>query len=132
MNVKLTLPIPRGFDKIRPIAFLDGRYINTTGDTMTGALLMPIIVVTASTITLDRSNFSVMCDCTNNTITVNLPSLLGNRGLIYNIKKIDVSVNAVTVDASGSETIDGVTTKVINTQYDSLTIQAGPDEWHII
>ena len=34
-------PITGQFDEIRSIAWLDGRFVNVTGDTMTGSLIMP-------------------------------------------------------------------------------------------
>ena len=75
---------------------------------------------------------NIFCDATSGAITVNLPTISGNTGRQYTIKKIDSSANAVTVDGSGAETIDGSTTAVINSQYESITIQATSSEWGII
>lgn len=82
--------------------------------------------------TLDGTHYTATCDASSAAFTVTLPALSGITGRIYHIKKTDSSGNAVTVDADGSETIDGFTTKVITTQYNSMMIQAGASEWHIL
>lgn len=92
----------------------------------------PIQTVTASSDTLTPEDYAVLCDCTSNAITINLPAVSGNTGLIYIIKKIDSSVNAVTIDGNSSETIDGSTTAVINTQYESVTIMCNGSAWYIV
>lgn len=38
----------------------------------------------------------------------------------------------VTVDGSGGELINGVTTSVLSNQYDSLEIVSGPSQWHLL
>jgi hypothetical protein len=48
------------------------------------------------------------------------------------VKKIDVSAFTVTIDGNASETIDGVTTKVITAQFALFTIQSNGTGWDII
>lgn len=91
-----------------------------------------IETITASSDTLDDTNHVVLCDCTSNAITINLPTASGNNGLTYKIKKIDSTVNAVTVDGSGAELIDGATTATIGSQYDSITIVSNGTSWFIV
>ena len=74
----------------------------------------------------------VICDATSAAFTVTLPSVASFAGKQVIIKKVDASANAVTVDANGSETIDGATTQSLAAQYDSVTLVAGPSEWHLI
>ena len=88
--------------------------------------------ITASSDTLDDTNHIVLCDCTSNAITINLPAASGNTGLTYIIKKTDSTGNAVTVDGSGSEAIDGATTKAITTQYDYIRIVCDGSNWFIV
>jgi len=78
------------------------------------------------------SDNSIFCNASGGAFTITLPAASGNGGLILNIKKIDSSVNAVTIDANASETIDGALTAVITTQYESVTIQCDGTEWWII
>jgi hypothetical protein len=65
-------------------------------------------------------------------ITINLPAAASNTNAIIDVKKTDVSANTVTVDGNWGETIDGVTTKVLTTQYESLTIICDGSNWFII
>ena len=51
---------------------------------------------------------------------------------LHVIKKIDATGNAVTVDGSGSETIDGALTQVISVQFNSMMIVSDLSNWHII
>lgn len=95
---------------------------------------LPIVAIANadSPYTVGAANYTVTCDATSGAITVNLPAISGEEGRVVNIKKIDASANAVTVDGDSSETIDGSTTISITTQYESVTLQAGASEWHII
>ena len=73
----------------------------------------------------------ILCDASGGAFTITLPAVSGNIGIMYHIKKIDSSANAVTVDASGAETIDDSTTAVIISQYDSISIISDGVEWWI-
>jgi len=65
-------------------------------------------------------------------MTINLPAAVGN-GRLVSIKKIDSSANTVTIDGSGSETIDGATTYVLTTQYQGVQIiDCASGVWDII
>ena len=92
--------------------------------------------VTAASDTLVTTDCVVLCDCTSNAITINLPlaniSGTGAAGKTYHIKKIDSTSNTVTIDGNGSETIDGDLTKVITSQWDSLMIVSDGSNWYII
>jgi hypothetical protein len=59
-------------------------------------------------------------------------SAVSNTGLKLHFKKVDSSAFTVTIDAAGSETIDGATTAVIISQYQSITIISDGVNWHII
>lgn len=82
--------------------------------------------------TLKEHDGTVLVDCTGGAITTTLPTAVNIPGKVYNIKKIDSTVNAVTIDGNGAETIDGAATQVISFQYDSLTIQSDGANWYII
>jgi hypothetical protein len=88
--------------------------------------------ITAATDTLDDTNYFVRGDCTSNAITLTLPAASGNTGLTYIIKKVDSTGNSLTIDGNASETIDGSTTAVISSQYDSITIICNGTNWDIV
>jgi hypothetical protein len=75
---------------------------------------------------------TLLCDATTAAFTVTLPAAASNSGLTYIIKKIDASVNAVTVDANLAETIDGALTKVLSAQYAFVVIQSNGTNWFVI
>lgn len=71
------------------------------------------------------------CNAVGGNMTVNLPVAIGN-GRLVTIKKIDASGNTVTIDGSGSETIDGATTYVLAAQWDVVQfIDAATGLWEI-
>lgn len=72
-------------------------------------------------------------DATTGAATINLPAASTAKiGKVYAIKKTDASINAVTVDANGGEFIEGVLTKVLALQYDSVTIVCDGANWMVI
>jgi len=64
--------------------------------------------------------------------TISLPAAATVRRIVYTIKKIDASANVVTIDPSGAETIDGVATQLLTTQWQALRIQSDGTGWMII
>jgi len=112
---------------------LSTRYtITDDGENIFGSCIHKPIENTAVDITLDETNYAVTVDASGANRTITLPAISGITGRVYVVKKTDSSVNTVTVDGNASETIDGATTNVLSSQYDSITIIAGASEWHII
>lgn len=64
--------------------------------------------------------------------TITLVTAVGNAGLQYTIKKIDSSVNLVTIDGNGSQTIDGVVTTALSRQYEAITIISDGANWLVM
>jgi len=77
----------------------------------------------------------VLCDATNNEVTLTLPTVAascsGTDCRLLDIKKIDSSENLCIVDGNGSETIDDGLTAEIASQYESIKLQADSTEWWI-
>ena len=94
-------------------------------------LVQQTATITTAT-TLDLSSRNVFVDASTGALTITLPSALSAEGRYFNIKKIDGTANAVTVDADGSETIDGGVTASLASQYDSLSVISDGAEWFII
>lgn len=73
------------------------------------------------------------CDATAAGFTVTLPLAANYQYKKFCIKKIDASVNVVTVSRSGSDTIDGATSVAVSGQYDSVVfISDGVSKWHVV
>lgn len=111
-------------------------YINSLPikDTASGVRVKSI----TANYTTDWYDTILLVNATGGNITITLPdsglvaSPKDEMGKIYHIKKVDASANTVTIDGYSTQTIDGSTTNVITTQYDSITIVSDGSNWHII
>lgn len=81
---------------------------------------------------LSDGNDAVLVDATISTVTLTLPPAADVEGKVLTIKKTDGSVNIVTVDGDGTETLDGALTYVLQLQYDTVTIISDGANWHIM
>jgi len=97
-----------------------------------GAMTSGIRAVTATTDTATIQDGTILGNAASNAITITLPTAATSTGIIINIKKIDATGNAVTVDGNGSETIDDTTTAVLTGQYNRVSVQSDGTEWWII
>jgi hypothetical protein len=79
-----------------------------------------------------QSDDVILGDATSGAITITLPTAVGNTGEVFHIKKIDSSVNAVTIATTSSQTIDGVTTQTLGVQYKNLTVVSNGSGWDIL
>ena len=111
---------------VRPVA------AGGTGQSSLAGLKSALAIPPAQTVSAKTSNFSVgtgedhtvyPVDATGGAVTASLPSFSGvYDGFEVTIKKIDASANAVTVDGSGSETIDDALTVALASRYASVTL----------
>ena len=74
----------------------------------------------------------VLCNASSAAFTVTLPTAASVTGKQYTIKKTDTSLNVVTVATTSGQTIDGYTTNVIATPYESVTVVSDGTNWNII
>jgi hypothetical protein len=109
----------------------------TTTLQVSGSVSAKVVVETASSTKtkykMSAQDFSVLVNALANTFTVTLPPANTAAGMVVFIKKTDSSSNAVTVQSSGSNTVEGTTSKPLKKQYDSLQlISNGTNEWFIL
>jgi len=88
----------------------------------------PNVVTVSSNYTASRGDI-VLADASGGAITITLPAPQANA--IVNVKKIDSSTNAVTVDGGGAN-IDGQASIQMTTQYESYTFISDGSNWWII
>lgn len=74
----------------------------------------------------------LLVDCTGGAVTVTLPLAAENVGRVLWAKKVDVSANAMTVDGSGSETIDGAASVSTAVSMTSWTLFCDGSGWWVI
>lgn len=97
-----------------------------------GGLALKDFAVKTVTLTADTSVSIYLCDSTAGAIVVNLPAAGASKGRLIVVKKVDASGNAVTIDASGAETIDGATTLATTTQWGSFIIWSDGTSWYAL
>ena len=75
----------------------------------------------------------IKCDATAGAFALTIPLAANIDGRVLIIKKIDSTANAITVTRAGSDLIDGATTKLLSSQYDSISIVSDDvaDSWDI-
>jgi len=93
------------------------------------AFIYANLVSVSSNTTLTNGNSIVLVNATSGSRTITLPA--PTSGKIFNIKKIDSSANTVTISPP-SGTIDGSASRVIFSQYDSLTITSDGTNYFLI
>ena len=74
----------------------------------------------------------ILCDTTSTAFTVTLPTAVGVTGKVYTIKRIAAGTNRLTVATTSSQTIDGLTTALLDGQYNSITVISDGANWNII
>ena len=77
-------------------------------------------------------DYLLICDATAGAITMTLPPAALVPGRIYVFKRINSGANAVIVDPSGAETIDGAATYTLSAQWNSVTIMSNGTAWFTI
>lgn len=115
-----------------------GGYLNDDMDIIDSQLLIAsnyvTEAVTGATV-LDASDNKklILADATGGAFSVTLPPVASTpNGYSVIIKRVNSGANAVTVDGDGSETIDGTATKVLNAQYESISIVNNQSSWQVI
>lgn len=104
-------------------------YTDISGAPVIG--VFPISTKT-TTYTITSADYTIRADATSAAFTVSLP-VAPVAGQVFNVKKIDSTVNAVTVSGNGHN-IDGQASMVISTQYTNIMVQydGTSTTWNII
>jgi len=92
---------------------------------------LSVTTITANT-TLVNTDNAIICNAVAGGFTVTLETAVGNSGVVHHLKKSDTTTNIVTVDANGSQTIDGDLTLDITDPLVSITIVSDGSNWHVL
>lgn len=74
----------------------------------------------------------VLMNAVGGAFTATLPTAASVAGKVYILKKTDSTLNAVTIATTSSQTIDGVTTTSLNTQYETLYLISDGSNWIVL
>ena len=91
-----------------------------------------IVTTAALTYTLTRLDSVLLVDATAGAVTVTVPAAADYTDRQWIVKKIDASANAVTLDATGANTIDGAGTLALASQWDSTRIASNGTAWFVV
>jgi hypothetical protein len=87
---------------------------------ITGGLTANTKTVTSSSVTVQKTDLFIACDCTSNAIAVELPP--ADDGGFFVVKKIDSGSNIVTITAANNKLIDGASSYSLSGQYDTVSV----------
>ena len=88
--------------------------------------------VTTTPYSVTAADYAVLVDATAGAITVDLPAAADADRRVLHVKKTDSSANAVTIDASGAETIEDATTQSLVLQGESLMLMSDGTQWWVL
>lgn len=108
-----------------------GATLPDTGTGHGGSSISSIVTKTGAYTATDF-DVVIICDAASGAFTITLPTAVGRKGKLFDIKKVDATANAITVDGDGTETIDGALTQVIAMQYNAIQIVSDGSNWHIL
>ena len=92
-----------------------------------------IAKTTTYTVTAADNGKLIKADATAGAFTITLPAAAtAGDGFEVSVKKVDSSANAVTLDADGSETIDGDTDVSLPNQFDVVTVRSDGTSWQVL
>lgn len=90
-------------------------------------------ITSTTNLTLDDNTKMINSNANGGAFTVNLPSnITVGKGWSVTVKKVDSSTNIVTVAAPGGQTIDGVASLGLGSQYSAITVRSDGANYFIV
>jgi hypothetical protein len=84
-----------------------------------------------ATVTLKDEQF-VICNTTGGVIQLTLPPAAASTGQVVTIKRVNSGPYRVTINTSGGESMDAISTKNLTAQFRYFRVMADGQTWHII
>ena len=110
-----------------------GALVFGTSPTITTPVINHNVTAKTTTATLNIAESGLITVTAASGYTILLPTAVGNSGIVFTIKKTDDNANLITIDADGTETIDGALTYTdLNYQYAYVTIISDNSNWLVI
>lgn len=109
---------------------IEASWFNTIRSELLSAGVGAAYVSKDADYTATSDDGSIGLDASSNTVTISLPTAVGNSGRVFAFIAEDISFAAV-VDADGSETINGSANYTFVDQYESIIVVSDGTEWKI-
>jgi hypothetical protein len=90
------------------------------------------ITTVASDLTLDASHSIIVCNNGSATKTITLPTAVGIKGRIYNIKRSETSTATISISATSAQLIDGEATVFLTHAKEAISLISDGNNWKII
>src|SRR6267142_46188 len=132
------IPIIVGNEFINIKKFLDGINSGFISFDNLSTSSLNVLSFFSTAITTQTGNYTatiydqiILADSTSAILTITLPTAIGISGRRYTIKdwKGKSATNNITIATTSSQTIDGVTTKVLSQNYVSYTVVSDGANW---
>ena len=119
-------------NRLAQIAYQLKAILGTTNwhDTVTDSLLYAGLESISATQAIGKS--ITLADATSADVTLTLPTAVGCAGRVYRVKKTDSGGNAVIINTTSSQTIDGDLDYTLGVQYECLAVVSDGANWHIM
>lgn len=94
-----------------------------------------VVTTTATSYTLTNTDYVLLVSPTAGSATINLPAVASVQpGRPYWVKRDATATNTVTLDAAGSETINGATTRAVGAAGTAGGVHIVSDgtAWHVL
>lgn len=131
-DTSITLPKPTGPVSSPAHELLHANEIDAILALEANAIVLATLVTKTTTYAILTTDNVILCNASGGAFTVTLPTAVSVTGKQYTIKKTDSTLNVVTVATTSSQTIDGATTNVIATPYESITVVSDGSNWMIV
>ncbi len=87
----------------------------------------------ATSVTLTSTQTTYLADASGGAITLTLPApSAAIAGKTFTIKKTDSSTATITISPNAAETIDGASSEILRTQYQTIQLTTNGTDWFVL
>lgn len=94
--------------------------------------MAPVVNTYSGDHTVTEANGVILVNASSGNRTVTLPSPAANARRMFTVKKIDSSGNTVTLSVDGGANIDGSTTYVLSSQWQTVAVQSNGTQYYVL
>ena len=116
-----------------PAAIFNGSYVKVLKDEIkakSGGLFDKVYVSAKSTAFTAAIGFTYLIN-TGTAVTVTLPAVSANAAIVFKDSAGTAATNNITINRSGTATIDGATSQTVGSNYGSMKLISDGTDWFI-